>query len=105
MHKLTLFFFLFLSSTELLQAQSPPEKLKACLQALFQDQTLFFKFSGHFASHVDLLKSSERSVCFGISLHLSRKTTKDFKIQATADHQTWQVDHKKKLEIVQAKGP
>lgn len=87
------------------QTQSAPEKLKACLAALYQDQNLFFKSSGHYAAHVDLLDSSERSVCFGVSLHLSRNTTKDFKIKATVDSQTWQVDQKKNLEIVHQKGP
>lgn len=105
MQILTLFFILFTISTASSQTQITQEKLKACLAALFQDQTSFYKSSGHFAAHVDLLDSSERSVCFGVSLHLSRNTTKDFKIKATADHQTWQVDQKNNLEIVNPKGP
>ncbi len=105
MRILTFFSFLLLMTSAFSQGQSTQEKLKACLSALFQDQTSFYKSSGHYAAHVDLLDSSERSVCFGISLHLSRNTTKDFKIKATADNQTWQVDQKKILEIVQPKGP
>lgn len=105
MRNLTFFFILFLISSAFPQELSTPEKLKACLVALSQDQASFYKTSGHYAAHVDLLDSSERSVCFGISLHLSRNTTKDFKIKATADNQTWQVDQKKNLQTVQPKGP
>jgi hypothetical protein len=105
MQVLTFFSFLYLTALAFSQGASTDEKLKACLGALYQDQSSFYKSSGHYAAHVDLLDSSERSVCFGISLHLSRNTTKDFKIRATAENQTWQVDQKKNLEIVQPKGP
>jgi hypothetical protein len=60
--------------------KSQNERIKICLNALFQDQKDFFKRNGRYAAHVDQLHSSEREACYGVILSLRRNSSKEFRI-------------------------
>lgn len=79
-------------------AQNSAEKIKGCLNSLYNDQLEFHKRSGRYAAHVDQLHNSEREPCYGMVLRLSRKTAQDFQIVAEMGGQAMAINENKKIE-------